>query len=185
MAEAIGIVSSITALIKVTVTVIKYVKDVKHGPEECAELQGVKAHLEVCAPLVTLDRLGNTFGELFEIFDRLKKSLEDASPAWMVHYLKWLFTKHSIEEVLKRIGCIKSLIIVAGEPDHLKPSLAIQTPTYLEKRLADVEDTIRGTLENTNVSSATKNQCEERKLRTSLDRWQSKMRCNRLQVFCH
>ncbi|PBK87754.1 hypothetical protein ARMGADRAFT_1085423 [Armillaria gallica] len=164
MAEAIGIVSSITALIKVTVTVIKYDKDVKHGPEECAELQGVKAHLEVCAPL---------------------KSLEDASPAWMVHYLKWLFTKHSIEEVLKRIGCIQSLIIVAGEPDHLKPSLAIQTPTYLEKRLADVEDTIRGTLENTNVSSATKNQCEERKLRTSLDRWQSKMRCNRLQVFCH
>lgn len=57
MAEAIGVASSITALIDVSVSVIKYLKDLKEAPKErddlLNELSGLVGWLKRVLPLTT------------------------------------------------------------------------------------------------------------------------------------
>ncbi|KAK0439022.1 uncharacterized protein EV420DRAFT_1651169 [Desarmillaria tabescens] len=110
MAEALGITSSITALIGNVTTVIKYVKGIKKVPEECTKLLMELKHTDKDPWLATLLKLGDTFTKLTEILDGLKKKLEDA---WRKkrHRVKWPFTKGDIKEDLRKIERIKTLIM--------------------------------------------------------------------------
>ncbi|KAK0184070.1 hypothetical protein F5146DRAFT_330709 [Armillaria mellea] len=164
MAEVVGVVKSIPALIGSTVAIIKYVEDVRNAPEERAklltELEGVRAGLYMVEHLALLpteddrpwleelQKLEKTFGELTEILDRLRKTLEDASSWWRkrLHRLTWPLTKNGVEEDLRKIERIKSLITVAGQHDHVKLSLEIQ------KTLNHVEVGVKAIQENTDIT---------------------------------
>ncbi|KAK0439045.1 uncharacterized protein EV420DRAFT_1279815 [Desarmillaria tabescens] len=154
MAEALGIASSVTALIQNTIVVINYLKDVKNAPKECDELLTELRYLEVGLSsigqqirsstkgdpwLETLQQLQDHFKELMELLDELKARLKDGSSRLkrLMRRLDWTITKKSVEEDLGKIERLKSLIMVAGQHDHLlvysKLSLAIQ------KMLGDIE----------------------------------------------
>ncbi|KAK0474384.1 hypothetical protein IW261DRAFT_1610557 [Armillaria novae-zelandiae] len=162
MAEVLGIASSITALIENTITVIKYLKDVKNAPKERDELQRELQYLEICLTalerttqlsteddpwLRTLDRLQDMFKELLELLDGLKMKLKAGSSRLkkFLRRMDWTMTKESVMEDLGRIERFKSLILIAGQHDNIALTLAIQ------KTLGNIKDNVDVILENTGV----------------------------------
>ncbi len=148
MATALGIASSVTALIGNIVTFTKYVKDVKNAPEEITQFSKELAHLEIYLTalhgfiqqsseddpwLKTLkqlfappvDALGATpdslFKELEELLDGLKKKVNDRLPQWNMvkKKLMWTLTKTSVEDDLKKIERFKTLVMSALQLDAM------------------------------------------------------------------
>ncbi len=140
MAEALGIASSITALIEASTAVIGYLKAVKDAPKEretlLKELSDLKDWLSKVLPLTptvslprltladdpwlaTMQKLSAPFARLTELLNELQKELEPASSGMKLKRLLWKFDKESVEDALKEIERIKSLMIVAVQRDHV------------------------------------------------------------------
>ncbi len=132
MAEVLGVVSSIVALIEISFTCIKYLKDVKEAPGECNELFNELSDLTHCLSdvkpliekateddpwLVTMQTLSGPFARLEMTLDDLKNELELTSSG--MKRLLWKFKKESVQDALKKIERIKSLVIVAVQRDHV------------------------------------------------------------------
>ncbi|KAK0477539.1 hypothetical protein IW261DRAFT_1366693, partial [Armillaria novae-zelandiae] len=163
MAEILGIASSITTLIENTVTVIKYLKDVKNAPKERDELQRELQYLEICLTalerttqlsteddpwLQTLDRLQDMFKELLELLQGLKKRLapESAGLKGSLQRIVWTMTRKSITDDLSRIEHFKTLIVIALQHDNLTLTREIQ------KTLGNIEDKVNVIGENAAVT---------------------------------
>ncbi|KAK0459918.1 hypothetical protein IW261DRAFT_1614918 [Armillaria novae-zelandiae] len=163
MAEILGIASSVTALVKNTATVIKYLKDIKNAPKERDELQRELQYLEICLTalerttqlsteddpwLQTLDRLQDMFKELLELLDGLKKRLEPES-SWSKRSLQrmvWTITRESVKDDLSKIERFKTLIAIALQHDNLVLTREIQ------KTLGNIEDKVNAIGENADVT---------------------------------
>ncbi|KAK0438147.1 uncharacterized protein EV420DRAFT_1280221 [Desarmillaria tabescens] len=136
MADALGIASSIVTLVEISHTIVGYLKDVKEASKECdklsKELSNLAIYLETVNKLTqtadandpwlaTAQRLSSPFMQLDILLKNLKKKLEPASDGMgkMKQRLLWKFTKESVEDALKKIERIKSLVIVAVQHDHV------------------------------------------------------------------
>ncbi|PBK85113.1 hypothetical protein ARMGADRAFT_1067102 [Armillaria gallica] len=167
MATALGIASSVTALIGNIVTFTKYVKDVKNAPEEITQFSKELAHLEIYLTalrgliqqstaeddpwLKTLkqlfappvDALGaapdGLFKGLEELLDGLKEKVNNDPPQWkmMKKRLLWTLTKTSVEDDLKKIERFKTLVMSALQLDAIKLSHAIKDMLGDSKRTAE------------------------------------------------
>ncbi|KAK0215962.1 hypothetical protein EDD85DRAFT_894851 [Armillaria nabsnona] len=167
MATALGIASSVTALIENIVTFTKYVKDVKDAPEEITQFSKELAHLEIYltalrgliqqstaeddpwlktlkqlfAPRV--DALGaapdGLFKGLEELLDGLKEKVNNDPPQWKMvkKRLLWTLTKTSVEDDLKKIERFKTLVMSTLQLDVIKLSHAIKDMLGDSKRTAE------------------------------------------------
>ncbi|PBK85135.1 hypothetical protein ARMGADRAFT_1018177 [Armillaria gallica] len=180
MAEALGIASSITALIEASTAVIGYLKAVKDAPKErktlLAEISDLKDSLLKVKPLTaplsvppftvpliipltltlsltgpaladdpwlaTMQTLSKPFARLTVLLNDLQKELGPASSG--MKRLLWKFEKESVEDALKEIERIKSLMVVAAQRDNFKLSHAIQ------EKLTIVDTKVDDVLESTN-----------------------------------
>ncbi|KAK0216580.1 hypothetical protein EDD85DRAFT_436907 [Armillaria nabsnona] len=157
MAEVLGVVSSIVTLIEISYTFIEYLKDVKEAPKECNELFNELSDLTHCLSevkpltekatdddpwLATMQELSGPFARLEMLLDGLKNELELASSG--MKRLLWKFKKESVEDALKKIERIKSLVIVAVQRDHVALSRAIN------ETLAIVDAKVNSVLDSTN-----------------------------------
>ncbi|KAK0219044.1 hypothetical protein IW262DRAFT_1483378 [Armillaria fumosa] len=155
MAEAIGIASSITTLIENTVTVINYLKDVKHASKERDEFLTELEHLETCLSglkltiqrsteddpwLVTLQQFHDSdgFKQLLDLLNGLKTKLKPGSSRLkrMWRRMNWTVVKDSVMGDLSRVERFKSLILIAEQHDNLALTDAIQ------KTLGDIKDKV-------------------------------------------
>ncbi|SJL14240.1 uncharacterized protein ARMOST_17696 [Armillaria ostoyae] len=181
MAEALGIASSIVALVEVSWTIFKYLKDVKEASKEhrilSMKLSGlvhwlneVKLFTDMVQPndpwLVTMQRLSVPVEQLTALLKDLKKEFKLA-PSGMTekvikpstnkvksrllgmvkevkHRLLWKFKKESVENALKKIERIKSLMIIAVQHDHFALSQVIN------EMLAIVDMKMDGILDSAN-----------------------------------
>ncbi|PBK68359.1 hypothetical protein ARMSODRAFT_976168 [Armillaria solidipes] len=141
MADAVGVASSITAFIKDVVILINYVKDVYNAPAEISqflkELKYLKIYLSAVDELMslstekepwlkTLKQLDDNppdsvFNELMKLLEELDKKLHVTPP------------QTSVEEDLKRIERLKTLVMSAVQVDHITLSHAM---------IADVKGTV-------------------------------------------
>ncbi len=151
MAEALGIASSIVALVDVSKTIFTYLKDVKEAPKErnslSMELSGLMRWLDevrlltgTAQPndpwLVTIQRLSSPVVQLTALLKDLEKEFKltetvvkpgtNKMKSQLLGITKvmkcrvlWKFKKENVEDVLKKIERIKSLMIIAGQHDHL------------------------------------------------------------------
>ncbi len=67
--------------------------------------------------LATMQKLSAPFARLTELLNDLQKELEPALSG--MKRLLWKFEKESMEDALKEIERIKSLMIVAVQRDHV------------------------------------------------------------------
>ncbi|SJL14339.1 uncharacterized protein ARMOST_17795 [Armillaria ostoyae] len=142
MAEALGIASSIITLIEISHTIVGYLKDVKEAPKERDKLSKELSTLEIYLGtvnqltriadaddpwLATTQRLSGPFVQLGLLLQDLKKKLEPASDGIgkMKQRLLWRFSKENVEDALKKIERIKTLVIVAVQHDHAALSRAM------------------------------------------------------------
>ncbi|KAK0480403.1 hypothetical protein EDD18DRAFT_835664 [Armillaria luteobubalina] len=165
MAEVLGIASSITALIENTVTVIKYLKDVKNASKERQEFLTELQHLATCLDglkltiqrstkddpwLATLRQFHDSdgFKQLQDLLAGLERKLKPGLSRWkrMWRRTNWTVVKDSVMDDLSRIERFKSLILIAGQHDNLTLSGAIQ------KTLGNIKDNVDVIRENTNVT---------------------------------
>ncbi|PBK79072.1 hypothetical protein ARMGADRAFT_1093487 [Armillaria gallica] len=152
MADAVGVASSVAAFITNILTLINYVKDVYNAPNEISqflkELKYLRIYLSAVDELIprstedgqwlkTLKQLDedSVFKELMKLLEELDKKLCVSPPQWKIvkKRLMWTLTKTSVEEVLKKIERLKTLIMSAVQLDHLTLSHAM---------IADVKGTV-------------------------------------------
>ncbi|KAK0430769.1 hypothetical protein EV421DRAFT_241780 [Armillaria borealis] len=155
MADAVGAASSVTAFIKNILTLINYVKDVYNAPAEISqflkELKFLGFYLSTVDELIsqstkngpwlkTLKQLDNNppdsvFNELMKLLEELDRKLRVTPPQWKTvkKRLLWTLTKTSMEEGLKRIERLKTLVMSAVQVDHITLSHAM---------IADVKGTV-------------------------------------------
>ncbi len=133
---ALGLTSSITVLIQNIATAIKCVKNVHDTPKEITyfltELQYTEIYLSALGKLIklssrddpwleTLQQLHGPFQELTELLKKLNRKLRSGSPGWKegATRLLWTFTKQSVDDDLKKIGCLKTLVMSAVQLDDV------------------------------------------------------------------
>ncbi|KAK0445033.1 uncharacterized protein EV420DRAFT_981971 [Desarmillaria tabescens] len=146
MAEVLGIASSITTLIENSLTVIKYLKDVKDAPRErdelLRELKNLNSFLLSTRDVTRIQVAGDPWDpwlvviqDMKELFDQLdglileiKKKLKASSPVWKrtAGRFRWTLTKTSVENILNKIERMKTLIIIARQHDQFALSCAIE-----------------------------------------------------------
>ncbi len=138
MADAVGVASSVAAFITNILTLINYVKDVYNAPNEISqflkELKYLRIYLSAVDELIprstedgqwlkTLKQLDedSVFKELMKLLEELDKKLRVSPPQWKIvkKRLLWTLTKTSVEEDLKKIERLKTLIMSAVQVDHL------------------------------------------------------------------
>ncbi|PBK81229.1 hypothetical protein ARMGADRAFT_813254 [Armillaria gallica] len=169
MAEALGIASSIITLIEISHTIVGYLKDIREAPKERDKLSKELSYLELYLGMVnqltqmadandpwlaTAQRLSGPFAQLDVLLKGLKKTLEPASDGIgkMKQRLLWKFSKESVEDALKKIERIKSLIIVAVQLDHAALSRAMnETLAIVDTKVDNISDTTEHIKDNVNL----------------------------------
>ncbi|KAK0216588.1 hypothetical protein EDD85DRAFT_798383 [Armillaria nabsnona] len=161
MADAMGVASSVSASMKNILTLINYVKDVYNAPTEISqflkELKFLRIYLSAVdvqiwrstenGPwLKILKQLDDNppdsvFKELMELLEKHDKKLRIAPPQWKMvkKRLLWTLTKTSVEEDLKRIERLKTLVMSAVQVDHMLTSVY---NTLSHAMVADVKATV-------------------------------------------
>ena len=136
MAEVLGVVSSISAILQLASTAVRYIKDVKNAPDDEAKLSN-----EICAahgilvmlkdrveqqPNTTLSTVGllacpnGPLSQFQAALERLIKRLKPASGMKAAgKTLAWPFKKAEVEEILRTIERQKSCFSLAFQEDHV------------------------------------------------------------------
>ncbi|KAJ7577684.1 hypothetical protein C8J56DRAFT_1113091 [Mycena floridula] len=139
--DAIGFASSIIALAEAASTIYKYVKDVKDGSRDRAELQssiaalpglltGLKAQFDSLTPndawSTEMRKLAGPFDQLRKILQRIKKKFDLAASRTgrVIQTLKWPLDKTEVTDLLQQIERVKTLVMLAIQNDHLALSRA-------------------------------------------------------------
>ncbi|KAK0184895.1 hypothetical protein F5146DRAFT_1006310 [Armillaria mellea] len=148
--------SSIISLIDISNTIVGYLKDVKDAPKERDELNRELSNLTIYLDTVhrltqtaaaddpwleTVQRLSGPFAQLDELLKSVKTKLEpapDGPLGKMKQRLLWKFSKESVEDSLKKIERIKSLVLVAVQHDHAALSRAINKTLIIVDTKDDV-----------------------------------------------
>ncbi|KAJ7574967.1 ankyrin repeat-containing domain protein [Mycena floridula] len=143
--EAVGFVASIMALIEAANTLFEYVKDVKDGPSDRAELQrslaslpsllaGLKAQFENTAPgdswsteTCKLAAKDGPFDQLSAIFKQIETKLQIPATrtAKIIKTLKWTLDKADIADLLLKVERVKTFIMLAIQNDLIALSREI------------------------------------------------------------
>ncbi|KAI9783618.1 MAG: hypothetical protein M1816_001209 [Peltula sp. TS41687] len=148
MAEIVGLIASITSLLKVSETVVTYVSNVKDGPKEqknlLNELSNASGILYMLKNLATraeageeyldaIKNLGVPDGPLSQFntaLDRLDKKLKPSLGLKRVgQALAWPFKKEEIRDILNGIERSKTCFTFALHGDSLELSKAIKSDT--------------------------------------------------------
>ncbi|KAJ7576491.1 ankyrin repeat-containing domain protein [Mycena floridula] len=141
--EAVGVASSIIALAEAASTIYKYVKDIKDGPRDRAELQssiaalpglltGLKAQFDSLTPndswSTEMPKLAARFDQLRKILQKVEKKFDLAASRTgkVIQMLKWPLDKSDVTDLLQQVERVKSFIMLAIQNDHLALSRAIQ-----------------------------------------------------------
>lgn len=136
--EAAGLAASIIAIGELTVTVVKYINDVKDAPKDRARFEmevvnlyslllNLKCHLEDGRSNEEWYKKVTSLGLPEGPLDQYKHALEELQPkilgdkgaAKIIKALLWTFVKEEVASILSRIERLKSLIHIALEMDHL------------------------------------------------------------------
>ncbi|PBK68992.1 hypothetical protein ARMSODRAFT_171243 [Armillaria solidipes] len=143
--EAIGFASALISLVEATVTVISYLNDVKNAPAERAqllkELTSLNIFLGTLNSLVQIATEPDTstvewlatvralnvpdgpFRQLSSLLEDLKRKLAPEGPrtftARLAERIMWKFSKEDVEDMLKKVERVKSLVMVAVQQDHI------------------------------------------------------------------
>ncbi|KAF7502216.1 hypothetical protein GJ744_006438 [Endocarpon pusillum] len=144
MAEPLGIVASIIAVLQLTTTAVKYLNDVKDGPSErvriLAEISTIRGLLhtfkdfaESTEPgdtsLATIKSLNVPDGPLDQFKAALERLLSKLKPAHGVkkvaRALTWSLEKGEVITILSQIERQKALFLLARQNDHLGLSRAM------------------------------------------------------------
>ncbi|KAK0432044.1 hypothetical protein EV421DRAFT_1911347 [Armillaria borealis] len=159
--EAVGLASAIVSLVELAHITVKYLKDVKEAPKERDELSKELSNLAIYLMavnqltqtaaagdpwLATVQRLSDPFVQLGVLLNDLKKKLEPASDGMgkMKQRLLWKFSKESVEDALKKIERIKSLVIIAVQHDHATLSHAInEMLATVDTKVDDISDSTK------------------------------------------
>ncbi|PBK85125.1 hypothetical protein ARMGADRAFT_1018166, partial [Armillaria gallica] len=140
---ALGIASSISALVQNIITANKCFKNIHNAPKEITqfltELRYTGIYLSALGNLVklssqddpwleTLQQLRGLFQELTELLNGLNRKLRSGSPGWKegATRLLWTFTKQSVGDDLKKIEHLKTLVMSAVQLDDVVLSHAIK-----------------------------------------------------------
>ncbi|KAJ7576471.1 ankyrin repeat-containing domain protein [Mycena floridula] len=143
--EAVGFVSSVITLAEAATTMFKYVKDIKDGPTDRAELQrslaalpGLLAGLNAqftsqalkdpwATETLKLAVTDGPFDQLLEILQKVKRKLDLAASRTekVIQILKWPLDKAEITDLLQQVERVKSFIMLALQNDHIALSRAI------------------------------------------------------------
>ncbi|PBK81183.1 hypothetical protein ARMGADRAFT_1091476 [Armillaria gallica] len=172
MTEALGITSSITALIKASTAVISYLKAMKDAPKEhktlLTEISDLKDLLLKVKPL-TAPLSMPPFTVPFIVPLTLTLSLTRpalADDLWLMMmqtlskpFAQLTFKKESMEDALKEIERIKSLMIVAVQRDHVALSHTIQE--MLDSVDTKVDDVLQSMHWNGEVASHVETKVKE------------------------
>ncbi|SJL06971.1 uncharacterized protein ARMOST_10313 [Armillaria ostoyae] len=135
MADAVGVASSVTAFIKNILTLINYVKDVYNTPAEISQFLKELKFLRIYLSALDNNPPDSVFNELMKLLEELDRKLRVTPPQWKMvkKRLLWTLTKTSVEEDLKRIERLKTLVMSAVQVDHITLSHAM---------VADVKGTV-------------------------------------------
>ncbi|KAJ7592291.1 ankyrin repeat-containing domain protein [Mycena floridula] len=135
--EAVGFVASIVALLDAANTLFEYVKDVKDGPSDRAELQrslapvpgllaSLRAQFESTAPgnswsteTCKLAAKNGPFDQLSAVFKHIETKLQIPATrtAKIIQTLKWTLDKADIADLLLKVERVKTFIILAIQND--------------------------------------------------------------------
>ncbi|KAJ7290078.1 ankyrin repeat-containing domain protein [Mycena rebaudengoi] len=142
--EAIGLLASIVQLVEAIRPVFEYVKDVRDGPAQRAEIVANVAALTAllgvletqsavirtnAGPLFTaIQGLTAPLDELRDLLERLGRKVQDPKTAGqkLKGRLTWTLDKADVRELLFKVERVKTLVTLAIQNDHLALSLAIQ-----------------------------------------------------------
>ncbi|KAK0219365.1 hypothetical protein EDD85DRAFT_961104 [Armillaria nabsnona] len=159
--EAVGLASAIVSLVELAHITVKYLKDVKEAPKErdglSKELSNLVIYLTTVNQLTqtaaagdpwlaTVQRLSDPFVQLGVLLNDLKKKLEPASDGMgkMKQRLSWKFSKESVEDALRKIERIKTLVIIAVQHDHTTLSHAInEMLATVDTKVDDISDSTK------------------------------------------
>ncbi|CAM1501783.1 Fc.00g037670.m01.CDS01 [Cosmosporella sp. VM-42] len=149
MAEVVGVVASVAALLEISKKVVGYLADVKDGPKDCKrlklELRFINGTLETLketvedaeidsqatwsATIRTLTEDEGPMKRLDEALNALQKILEKAADAKGLRRIGnkflWPFKKEDIDKWLEVIERQKGLLCLALDNDHMALSKAI------------------------------------------------------------
>ncbi|KAK0472466.1 hypothetical protein IW261DRAFT_1570822 [Armillaria novae-zelandiae] len=137
--EAVGLASAIVSLVELAHITVKYLKDVKDAPKERDELSKQLSNLAIY--LTATHPNGGGRRPLACYGAKIK--LEPASDGMgrMKQRLFWKFSKESVEDTLKKIERIKSLVVIAVQHDHATLSHAInEMLTTVDTKVDDISD---------------------------------------------
>jgi hypothetical protein len=144
MADPLSITASIVAVLQITATVTKYLKDVRGGSEDRIRLRD-EMRSTVCLLEMLKDRvddpdtrdicfnevglLNAPNGPLIQLRKTLELLVEKLVPGSRIQQiakvLKWPFDKTEINEILGTIERLKSLFSLAMQNDHMYVILCI------------------------------------------------------------
>jgi hypothetical protein len=136
--EAIGLVASILQLVQAIYPVFEYVKDVRDGPAQRAEIvanvaalaallgvlqkQCTGTHSTNVGPLFTaIQGLTAPLDELRDLLERLNRKVQDPKTAAQKfkERLTWTLDKADVRELLSKVERVKTLVTLAIQNDHL------------------------------------------------------------------
>ncbi|KAK0219097.1 hypothetical protein IW262DRAFT_1462723 [Armillaria fumosa] len=160
--EAVGLASAIVSLVELAHIAVKYLKDIKEAPKERDELSKELSNLAIYLTtvnqltqtaaagdpwLVTVQRLSDPFVQLGVLLNDLEKKLEPASDGMgkTKQRLLWKFSKETVEDTLKKIERVKSLVVIAVQHDHATLSHTISEMLTVDTKVDDISDNTKRT----------------------------------------
>ncbi|KAJ7576447.1 hypothetical protein C8J56DRAFT_1117359 [Mycena floridula] len=159
--EAIGFASSVTALAEAASTIFKYIKAVKDGPSDRAELQrslaglpgllaSLNAQFDSSVPndawsteMLKLAAADGPFDQLLKILQKVERKLDlvASRTGKVIQMLKWPLDKAQVTDLLQQVERVKSFIMLAIQNDHIALSRAIhQDVQQINIRVDQISD---------------------------------------------
>ncbi|KAJ7577658.1 ankyrin repeat-containing domain protein [Mycena floridula] len=143
--EAVGFASSVIALTEAASTIFKYVKDVKDGPRDRAELQrslaglpglltSLSAQFDSSASndawsteIIKLAATDGPFDQLLKLLQKVEKKLHLAASRTgkVIQMLKWPLDKAEATDLLQQVERVKTFVMLAIQNDHIALSRVI------------------------------------------------------------
>ncbi|KAJ7576469.1 ankyrin repeat-containing domain protein [Mycena floridula] len=152
--EAVGFGGTVFALAEVASAVFQYVKNIKEGPSNRADLQRSLAGLPgLLASLnAQFDSSGvpmmpdGPFDQLLKILRKVESKLHPGATHMekVIQMLKWKLDKAEVTELMEKVERVKTFIMLAIQNDHVTLSRAIhQDVQHINIRVDQIADGAR------------------------------------------